>query len=649
MYKMSKTVRLPASKARADIAEIINKVGFSKERIILCRHAKDVVAVVPLEDLRLLEGEMAGGEDKRRTEDALSQLAAIVESSDDAIIGKTLGGIITNWNSAAESLYGYSAKEIIGGSISILIPPDRTNEMMQILDKIRHGGKVEHFETVRLRRDGKRIDISLTISPIRNRAGEIIGASTIARDIADSKRAEEELRSSREQLRALSAQLQSLQEEERTRIAREMQTEFGQALMALKLDLTWLGKRLPANWESLNKKVEKMIGLVDETSQNVRKISSGLRPGVLDDLGLIAAIEWEIQQFGNRTGIECSLEMNPDDITLDSVHSTAVFRILQETLDGIARKADATKVKITFMGSSDSLLLEVRDNGSEQAESLSLIGIRERALLFSGNVQVQRVLGKENVLTVKIPVSEQISASVPSAFLRRGSNTHLLDREIDLSASGKDSVIRILIADSHAVVREGLKQILAEIPSVTVAGEAGSGQEVLQKIRTGRWDVIVMDISLPDKNGLEVLKQIKTEFPRLPVLVLSAHTEEQYAVRVLKAGASGYLTKESAPDQLIAAVQKVAHGGRYVSESVAEELVLDLRVDSERPIHKILSDREFQVLCLIGSGKTLTEIAQQLCLSIKTISTHRAKILRKMGMKNNAEMIHYAVQNSLVT
>jgi two-component system, NarL family, invasion response regulator UvrY len=651
MYKMSKKLRVPASKARADFADIINRTAFSKERVILHRHEKDLAAVISLEDLRLLERLLDESEARKGAEGAVFQLAAIVESSDDAIIGKTLDGVVTNWNSGAERLYGYSAKEIKGESISLVIPPERSDEMPRILERIKRGEQVEHFETVRVRKDGKRITISLTVSPIRNAVGEVIGASTIAHDITERKRDEEELRSSREQLRALSARLQSLQEEERTRIAREMQGRFGQVLTALKLDLTWLGKRLPVSRGSLQKKIESMTGLIDETIQAVRKISADLRPGLLDDLGLIAAIEWEIEEFKKRTGIECSLAINPAEITLDPVYSTTIFRILQEALINITQKTDANRVEIRLTRTPDSLLLKLidnggGDNGGGDNESLGLIGIRERALLFGGTVQIESLQGKGNIIGIEIPILQQRVRVERQKAMPERQQVTISNK--DFTASGSEKTIRILIADNHAVVREGLKQILADIPGGVVAGEASSGKEVLSRIRKGHWDVIVMDISLPDKNGLEVLKQIKVEFPRLPVLVLSAYTEEQYAVRVLKAGASGYLTKESAPDQLIAAVQKVARGGQYVSETVAEKLLLDLREDSEKPVHKILSDREFQVLCLIASGKTLTEIARQLCLSIKTISTHRAKILRKMGMKNNAELIHYAVQNSLV-
>jgi two-component system invasion response regulator UvrY len=209
-------------------------------------------------------------------------------------------------------------------------------------------------------------------------------------------------------------------------------------------------------------------------------------------------------------------------------------------------------------------------------------------------------------------------------------------------------MIKVLIADDHAVVLEGLKQILSETPDIIVAAEATNGQEVLDKIRNTHADVVVLDIAMPGRSGLDILLHLKRERPTLPVLVLSIHPEDQYAVRVLKAGACGYLTKESAPDQLIAAIRKVVIGGKYVSPSLAEKLAFDLESDVDKPLHETLSDREYEVLCLIALGKTVKEIADKLSLSVKTISTYRSRILEKMKMKNNAELTHYVIRQGLV-
>ncbi len=209
-------------------------------------------------------------------------------------------------------------------------------------------------------------------------------------------------------------------------------------------------------------------------------------------------------------------------------------------------------------------------------------------------------------------------------------------------------MIKVLVADDHPVVREGLKQILAEAQDIDVAAEAEDGHELLEKVRKQAFDVVVLDLTMPGLMGLDALKQLKSEHPHLPILILSIHPEEQYALRVLRAGASGYLTKASAPDRLIGAIRKVHRGGNYVSSSLAERLADELRGDITKLPHEFLSDREYQVMCLIASGKTVTEIGDQLALSVKTVSTYRSRILEKMRMKTNAELTHYAIENKLV-
>jgi two-component system invasion response regulator UvrY len=209
-------------------------------------------------------------------------------------------------------------------------------------------------------------------------------------------------------------------------------------------------------------------------------------------------------------------------------------------------------------------------------------------------------------------------------------------------------MIKILIADDHPIVRKGLKQILADTPNIVVAGEANNGAEVLTKVLKDEYDMVLLDISMPGRDGIDTLKELKSLKPNLPVLVLSIHPEDQYAVRVLRAGAYGYLTKESAPEELVSAIRTVSLGRRYISPSVAEKLVLDLDTNAKKQPHEKLSDREYQVMHLIASGKTVKDISEDLSLSVKTISTYRARILEKMKMKNIPELIRYAIKNGLV-
>lgn len=209
-------------------------------------------------------------------------------------------------------------------------------------------------------------------------------------------------------------------------------------------------------------------------------------------------------------------------------------------------------------------------------------------------------------------------------------------------------MIRILIVDDHAIVRQGLRRILEEAKGMKVGGEAANGVEALKMLRNEKYDVILLDISMPEKNGNDTLKLILERNKEAKVLILSMYPEDQYAVRLMKAGASGYLTKETAPDQLVEAIRNVVAGKKHISPTLAELLLQECGLDSAKPLHKTLSDREYQVLRMIGSGKQVSEIAEMLSLSVKTVSTYRAHILEKMKLKNNAELTYYVMQNGLM-
>ncbi len=209
--------------------------------------------------------------------------------------------------------------------------------------------------------------------------------------------------------------------------------------------------------------------------------------------------------------------------------------------------------------------------------------------------------------------------------------------------------IRVLIADDHPVVRRGLRQLLEEAGDIVVGGEAGSAAETLDQVRQNRWDVLVLDLDLPDRSGLEVMRDVKLAQENLPILFLTVASEDQFAIRALRAGAAGYMTKKTAPEELIEAIRKVVGGGRYVTAAVAERIALHLDKGVENPAHDSLSDREYEVFQMLASGRTATQVAEALHLSVKTVSTYRSRVLEKMGLSTNAELTVYAVRNGIVT
>jgi DNA-binding NarL/FixJ family response regulator len=208
--------------------------------------------------------------------------------------------------------------------------------------------------------------------------------------------------------------------------------------------------------------------------------------------------------------------------------------------------------------------------------------------------------------------------------------------------------IKVLVADDHEIIRDGLKQIFSDTDDLVVAGEARDGHEALELVRSGSWDVAVLDISMPGRNGLELIKLIKSEQPKLPIVIFSMHSESQYAVRALRAGASGYVSKECDGDHLIAVIRKVAAGGLYLSPTMAELMAREMMPSAGKPGHLALSDREYQVFRMIATGDSLTDIADRLSLSIKTVSTHKTHIMQKMNFANQSELIRYAIRHHLV-
>jgi two-component system invasion response regulator UvrY len=571
-------------------------------------------------------------------------LQQYMDSAYELVQSVAMDGSFITVNKSWLKTLGYSEADMKDLKIFEIVAPESQKAFAEIFRKLTKGEEFENFEVTYITKEGKKVILEGNSTNLIQQ-GNMSHARSYFRDITDRRSAEKELKQLNEelehrvqqktvelgkinnqlekeiiehkqieqQLRHLSARLQSVREEERKSIAREIHDELGQQLTGIKMDLSWLHKKIdyeaPAE---LQDKVKVLVGLIDTTIKTVRKIATELRPGLLDDLGLIAAIEWQCSEFEKRNGIKCIFNTRLEDADFGNVISTEVFRIVQETLTNILRHAQATEVEIQMSVVQDNLIVQIADNGRgiskaeiQNTTSLGLLGMGERAKILNGRFSIQR----------------------PKPYYT--------------------TMINILITDDHTVVREGLKRILKEEFPEATFGEAGDGNQALEKTRSEVWDVIILDITMSGRNGLEVLKQMRAENIKTPVLILSMHPEDQYAVRVLKAGASGYLTKESASEELVTAIRRIISGRKYITLSLAEKLANDLEIDTDKPIHELISDREFQVLNLIASGKTVSEIAVELSLSVTTISTYRSRILEKMNMKTNAELTHYAIQKGI--
>jgi PAS domain S-box-containing protein len=346
--------------------------------------------------------------DRKRADEARARFELIVESSDDAIIGKTLDGTIVSWNSGAEKIYGYSAREVIGCHISILVPPDRNDEVRRHLERIRRGESISHYETLGRRKDGKLINVSLTISPIRDAAKKIVGVSTIARDVTKSKQAEKALQT-------FSRRLIEAQEAERQSIARELHDEIGQVLTAVRINLQSLQRSGPALQAS---PIEESLSIVDEALDRVRELSLNLRPSVLDNLGLSSALRWYVDRYARRSGIVADLSSEIEDgLRLRVEVETACFRIVQEALTNVARHAQATQVSVRLRRSNGNLELKIHDNGvgfnvdallkdSPPAWALGLRGMEERAVAAQGSFKIDSAPMRGTEVRASFPLKD---------------------------------------------------------------------------------------------------------------------------------------------------------------------------------------------------------------------------------------------------
>ena len=483
------------------------EVGHADELGRLSRHFNEMTAVL----------RHRADEERRRQDEELRKQQAFLdelfEGSPEAIVLLDTNDCVLRANHEFTRMFGYTLEEVLDHPFNDrVVPPEQREEGMSFMDRALGGEKV-NVERVRMRKDGSRFDASVMVFPITTSQGHIAFYS-IYRDITERKQVEAALH-------ALSDHLQQVREDERTHIAREIHDELGQGLTALRVDLAWVADKLSKSDggdhrdRKVAERVDAMSSLSDSIIETVQKIATELRPGILDNLGLTAAIEWQTGEFSSRTGIHCDLDGLEEIDGLDQAPSTACFRILQETLTNISRHANATEVKVSLKQQDERLILRIHDNGK---------GISDEEI-------TDQVIDR-SARDERTGACSWREGRYQGPRRRR----HNRDREHSDNACARKEcdVMRVLLADDHTVFREGLKRILSEAADISEIGEASNAQQLLERISEKHWDVVLLDINMPGKSGLEVLKEIKQSNPRIAVLMLSMYPESQFAVRVIR-------------------------------------------------------------------------------------------------------------------
>ncbi len=501
---------------------------------------------------------------------AFAHAAAIIEFSDDAIISKDLHGVVLSWNRGAESLFGYTAQEMIGQPIHRLIPQDRCHEENDILQRLRTGDRIDHFETVRQRKDGRLIDISLTVSPVKDRAGRIIGASKIARDISQRKQAERQLkqmaaeseqrvidrtyqlRCSQEQMRALVSELTLTEQRERRRLATELHDYLAQLVVASRINLSQV--ILQMKDEALSVPLSRIDHMLDQALTYTRSLVAELSPHILYQFGLSKSLAWLGDQM-KQHGLKVAVQTDADSFTLPDDQAVLLFQSVRELLSNVIKHAQTDKASITLTVDEDhELWICVEDNGigfdvanvlrSEDPHTkFGLLTIRERMELLGGECELSSCSGVGTVAILRLPLAASCVESAPPVSDAVPELETVVER-----SSGR--CVRVLLVDDHAMVREGLRSILDSYDDLDVVGEAADGQDAVIMARSLQPDVVVMDVNLPLLDGIEATRILRREHEAITVIGISVRNDPQVSTAMTEAGAAAFLPKESAASRL---------------------------------------------------------------------------------------------------
>lgn len=514
---------------------------------------------------------------RRQNELSNALLGAIIDGSNDAIISKDLDGIITSWNSSAERLFGYSAREAIGRHITMLFPKDRLNEEPEIIGQIKKGKRVDHFETIRLHKDGTRLNISLTISPIQDSDGKIVGASKIARDITKRKQAEAKLRamnkelqertssllSYQDQLRSLASKLSKAEEQERQRLATELHDNLGQLLTMSKLKLDLLQKKEYP--DSLDGDINELSDLISEANRYTRQLMSELKPPpALDQEEFGTAVAWladKMKQHNLNVKIDDDKQSKP----LDEEVRTVLLQSIRELLFNVVKHAGVEEATINLTRKNDQLQVEVIDKGKgfdikrkdilpAEEGGFGLFNIKERMDLLGGDLMIHSEPGKGTVAKLLAPLKEDEEAN--SSALGEVKNKK--EPGIPPAEEKQNAKIKVLLADDHKMMRKGIRNLIEEESDMVVVAEAADGNEAVNLAHETSPDVVIMDVDMPVMNGIEATRKILSAEIQAKIIGLSLHDREDVERAMKNAGASVYLLKNEAFETLCATIRSEA-------------------------------------------------------------------------------------------
>lgn len=500
-----------------------------------------------------------------------ARLVAIVESSDDAIISKDLSGIVSTWNGAAERIFGYTAAEVIGRSISIIIPAERKDEEAQILGKIRKGERVEHYDTVRKRKDGTLIYVSLTVSPIKDSEDNVIGASKIARDITERNRTEEELRmlsvqldqrvaerthdltETRARLRVLASELSLAEQRVRRQIATELHDYLGQLLVVCRLKLTQASQR--AKDTDLAQQLKDADRILQESLSYTRSLVAELAPPVLREFGLVMGLTWLAEQM-EQHGVTVTMKVTPAPLNVEEDQAILLFQSARELLMNVVKHADTKQafLSVATAPAGDVLTITVADSGKGFDHALErrtggkhfgLFSIRERMGALGGRLELKSGPAQGTSASLILPLASHRRAPEP-VMAGKGPAAESQERQ--------PGNVRVLMVDDHPLVRQGLRGVLEGYEQVEVVAEAADGREAVQLATKLRPDVVIMDVNMPILDGIEATRLITQACPSMTVIGLSVHQSHQIERSMKEAGAVAYLTKDVAAERLYSAI-----------------------------------------------------------------------------------------------